>query len=158
MDTFLKDLKYALRMLAKKPAFTAIAVLSLTLGIGANTTIFTLVKGVFLESLPVKDPSRLVALFTTDEHNRSAQTQFLPTSVLNLQDYRSKTDVFSGASMAIFTGATLDVNGSPVQLTAALVDWNFFDAPTWRICCSRAPRSGSAKWRSGFRWAPRDSG
>jgi ABC-type antimicrobial peptide transport system permease subunit len=65
MDAFWKDIKYALRMLARKPGFTVAAVLSLTLGIGTNTTIFTLVKAVFLQSVPVKDPGRLLAAGAT---------------------------------------------------------------------------------------------
>ena len=56
METFLQDLKYAVRMLVKKPGFTLVAVLSLTLGIGANTTIFTLAKAVFLQTVAAKDP------------------------------------------------------------------------------------------------------
>ena len=55
METFFKDIRYAVRMLIKKPGFTAVAVLSLTLGIGANTTIFTLIKAIFLQSVPVKE-------------------------------------------------------------------------------------------------------
>jgi hypothetical protein len=65
MGSFMQDLRYGLRVLAKSPGFTAVAVLSLTLGIGANTTIFTLTKAIFLQSVPVKDPSRLVILYST---------------------------------------------------------------------------------------------
>jgi len=126
METVWKDLKYAVRMLAKKPGFTVIAVLSLTLGIGANTTIFTLVKAVFLQSVPVKDYDRVVAMFTTDEHNKTADSQFLPTSVPNILDCRDKTNVFSAASVALFAGANLDVSGKPVPLAVLLINWDFF--------------------------------
>ncbi len=57
LDTVLRDLKYAFRMLARTPGFTAVAVLTLALGIGANTAIFTLLDQVLLRLLPVKDPS-----------------------------------------------------------------------------------------------------
>ena len=65
MDTFVQDLKYAVRMLLKKPGFTLVAVLSLTLGIGANTTIFTIVKAVFLHIIPVNDPDRAIMVFSS---------------------------------------------------------------------------------------------
>ena len=55
MDTFWQDLKYGLRMVGKNPAFATVVVLSLALGIGANTTIFTLVNAVFLNPLPIED-------------------------------------------------------------------------------------------------------
>src|SRR5579864_6219499 len=65
METLWKDISFGLRMLIRKPAFTAVAVLTLALGIGANTAIFTIFDAVLLQSLPVREPSRLV-LFTHD--------------------------------------------------------------------------------------------
>ena len=73
MSTFLQDLKFGVRLLAKTPGFTVVAALSLALGIGANTTIFTLVNAVLLNPLPVEDPSQLVSVFTTDERNRGSR-------------------------------------------------------------------------------------
>ena len=59
MGTLLKDLRYGIRMLAKTPAFTAVAVLSLALGIGANTTVFSLMDAVMLRSLPIQNPEQI---------------------------------------------------------------------------------------------------
>src|SRR5947199_5221740 len=66
MGTFILDIRYGLRMLAKNPGFTAVAVLMLALGIGANTAIFTLVDAIMLKSLPVADPKRPYRLGDND--------------------------------------------------------------------------------------------
>lgn len=70
MHTLWQDVKYGLRMLARNPGFAAVAILSLALGIGANTTIFTVVNAVLLNPLPVQDSSRLVELDTVDSKPR----------------------------------------------------------------------------------------
>jgi hypothetical protein len=86
VETFWQDFRYAVRMLAKKPAFTAVAILSLSLGIGANTTIFTLVKAVFLQSVPIKDPANVVAIFSTKQIKGITAHQFIPHSRPNAED------------------------------------------------------------------------
>ena len=96
MGTFLQDLRFAARMLLRNPGFTAVAVVSLALGIGANSTIFTLVNAVLLRPLPMADSDRLVALFTTDERNRGSFFNYMQTSRLNFEDYRRGNDVFTG--------------------------------------------------------------
>src|ERR1051325_100335 len=96
MSTFVQDLKFGARLLAKTPGFTVVAALSLALGIGANTTIFTLVSAVLLNPLPVEDPSQLVSVFTTDERNATDNAGFLQTSPSNYADLRDKNEVFSG--------------------------------------------------------------
>ena len=127
MHTFLQDLKYAVRMLLKRPGFTLIAVLSLTLGIGANTTIFTMVKAIFLHAVPVKDPDTVVVVFSSASNKGAVQQQFLPISYLNARDYREKNDVFSGLSVVIPTGVNLVVSGKDVGLFCELVNSDFFD-------------------------------
>jgi len=127
MRTLVEDIKYGLRLLIKAPAFTAVAVLSLTLGIGANTTIFTLAKAVFLESVPVKDPAHVVSLYSNATSRKGPPQEFLPTPYLNAVDYREKTDVFSGSSIAIPNGLKLVVSGKEQQVFGQLVNGNFFD-------------------------------
>ena len=78
MGNFLQDLRYGLRVLAKSPGFTAVAVLSLTLGIGANTTIFTLAKAIFLKTIPVNEPSTLMSLFSTAQSKGGPLQEYLP--------------------------------------------------------------------------------
>src|SRR5215472_3139095 len=94
MSTFLHDLRYGVRMLLRSPVLTLVAALSLGLGIGANTTIFSLINEVFLQPMPVKDPPRLVTIFTTDERNRGAGFfgGRMPMSRLNFEDYREKNE------------------------------------------------------------------
>ncbi|HEV2618011.1 MAG TPA: ABC transporter permease [Candidatus Acidoferrales bacterium] len=122
-----QDVKFAVRMLGKAPGFTAVAVLSLTLGIGANTTIFTLAKAIFLQAVPVKDPSTMMVLFSTARSHNGPLQQFLPTPYPNAVDYRAKTDVFSGSCILVGSGGNLDVSGKKVQVFEMLVNANFFD-------------------------------
>ena len=125
--TFLQDLRYGLRVLAKSPGFAAVAVLSLTLGIGANTTIFTLAKAIFLHSIPVKDPSSVMVLFSTATSRKGPPQEFLPTPLPNAIDYRDDLKSFSGISTAIPNGFTLTVGEKHVQLFGYFVNANFFD-------------------------------
>jgi len=127
MATFLHDLKYGARLLAKAPGFTAIAALSLALGIGANTTIFTLINAVLLNPLPVEDPSELMSVWTTDERNQDGALGFLQVSVLNFKDLRDKNEAFSG--LAAHTGLPLSIssnNGEPQQVFGEIVSGNYF--------------------------------
>src|SRR5690242_21741020 len=107
MDHFLQDVRYALRMLVKTPTFTIVAVLTLALGIGANTAIFTLVNAVFFHPLPVSNPERLMSIFTTDQRNRGAfggaAANFLPISQPNGSDIQHQAQSFS--AVTLYTGA-----------------------------------------------------
>src|SRR5438046_9458174 len=109
MATFVQDLKYGARLLTKAPGFTLVAALSLALGIGANSTIFTLINAVLLNPLPVEDPSQLVTVWTADERNTNPAFGFLQTSPLNYKDYRDKNEVFSG--LAAHQGLPLSISG-----------------------------------------------
>ncbi len=117
-------------MLKKSPGFTVVAVLSLALGIGANTAIFTIINAVFLHPLPVEEPARLAEMFTRDTLTIDANTNFqlTGTSLPNYEDYRDQNTVFSGLALVTFP-IPLNWGGQaePQQLNASLVSGNFFD-------------------------------
>jgi predicted permease len=92
---FLRDVKYGLRSMARAPAFSFFAILALALGIGASTTVFTVVNSLLLHPLPAQAPSRLVSLYTTDLKNQRQSGNLLPISYLNLKDYQARNAVFS---------------------------------------------------------------
>jgi putative ABC transport system permease protein len=128
METMIQDVRYGFRMLLKSPGFTLVAALSLALGIGANTTIFTLINAVFLQPIPVEDPPRLVSVFTTDERNKGDFNDFMPTSQPNFRDYRDGATLFAG--MAAHQGVGLnfvDGTGKPERINGEIVSGNYFD-------------------------------
>ncbi|MHB8542292.1 MAG: ABC transporter permease [Candidatus Acidiferrales bacterium] len=121
MGTLLQDLRYGVRMLAKSPGFTAIAVLTLALGIGANTALFSVVNGVLLNPLPYLQPDRLVALYAkTKDFTRSS------ISYPNFLDWRRDNRSFSG--IAAFREESYDMTGmgEPERVKAEMVSGNFF--------------------------------
>ncbi|HEU5180085.1 MAG TPA: ABC transporter permease, partial [Candidatus Polarisedimenticolia bacterium] len=129
MNTLLQDVRYGLRMLRKSPGFTAVGVLSLALGIGANTTIFTLLNAVFLQPLPVKDLGSLVSVFTTDSKNTGRFLDFMPMSNPNYRDYREQCDAFSDLIGTSGVGASVTAGkGDPEVAFAMLATGNYFDA------------------------------
>ena len=91
----LRDLRHGLRSMGRAPAFTFFAVLTLSLGIGASTTVFTVVNTLLLHPLSVRDPSRLVCLYATDLEAHTQSGSLLPISYPNLQDYQTRNSVFT---------------------------------------------------------------
>ena len=124
----LNDLRFAVRLLGRSPVLTFVAALSLGLGIGANTTVFTLINQVFLRPLPLKEPSRLVSVFTADERNRQqAFGGFMPVSRLNFEDYRTKNETLDGLVAQAFTPVNLSGgSGDPEQILAEIVSPGYF--------------------------------
>ena len=116
MDTLLQDLKYALRSLARSPAFTTAAVLTLALGIGANTAIFSIVDGVLLRPAPMKHADRLMMVWETD---RKSGTIREPSSYPDFLDFQQRNKSF--ASLAAFTPVTVNLTqpgGDPDRVNA----------------------------------------
>ena len=123
-----KDLVFSLRTLRRNPLFTAIAVLSLALGIGANTAIYSLLDQVTLRSLPVNDPQRLVVLHTTYNAPGSS-TSDSNESVFSYpmyRDLRDRSPAFSGVIARMGAGVTLARQGAAEQASAEMVTGNFF--------------------------------
>ena len=132
MGTFLQDLRYALRMLRKNPAFTAVAVLTLALGIGANTAIFSLENAVMLKMLPVKNPGELVVVGDpTEVHSRRMGDPGVSVFSYPLyRDIRDGSTVFSGM-LASGEAHRLRVTGDSIgeisgNTTGVLVSGNYF--------------------------------
>src|SRR5579864_1140888 len=131
MTNIAQDIRYALRNLRKSPAFAAIAVITLALGIGANTAIFTVVNAVFFHPIPVKDPARLMEIFTLDQRKifGAANNNVFPNSFPNGQDIQLRAQSFSGVTVyqSFATPVSLTVNGQPNQYFAQLSSGNYFD-------------------------------
>jgi predicted permease len=129
LETLMQDLRYGARMLRRSPGFSAVAVLSLALGIGANTTIFTVVNAILLNPLPVRDASRLVELDTVDAKTMvtQANTTKLGMSFPNFQDYQRQNEVLTG--LAVWTPVPLTWSGGsePKQVLGELVSASYFD-------------------------------
>src|SRR6201996_60301 len=123
-----KDLVFSLRTLRRNPLFTAIAVLSLALGIGANTAIFSLLDQVTLRSLPVGDPDRLVLLHTkySAPGNSTSDTNETVFSYPMYRDLRDRDPAFSGVIARMGAGVTLVRQGAAEQASAEMVSGNFF--------------------------------
>lgn len=109
--------------MAKSPAYTAVIVLSLALGIGANSAIFTLINAVFLQPLPVKDAPQLISLFTSDPRNPG----FLSTSYLNYKDIRDRNPVFADVMASVGVPIALSTDTQPEQIFGDIATGNYFD-------------------------------
>src|SRR6185436_7422210 len=125
MPTLLQDFRFAIRMLLKNPGFTAVAVLTLALGIGANTAIFSVVSSVLLRPLPCKDPDRLVTVWERSvkkgyEMNHAGAATFL--------DWKAQSTVFeSMAAFGIEEGLSLTGDHEPERINAVPVSANLFE-------------------------------
>ncbi len=122
MHTLLQDFRYALRQLRKSPGFTAVAVLTLALGLGANSAIFSVIDAVLLRPLPFHAPSRLVVVKPTEPGRRDDIGVSYPTFL----DWRAQNHVFEGLSVFRQDDFTLTGRGEPAHLTGAVVSANLF--------------------------------
>src|SRR5207302_2445927 len=148
MNELLQDLRYALRQLRKSPGFTSVAILSLALGIGANTTIFSLLDAILLRNLPVASPQQLV-LFGRGRWVGSVDG--MPDKSWDLfswpfyREFSARNDVFSGVAAidSIEFGTHASLSGGPRWLShIALVSGNFFDVLGVNVAIGRTLTSG----------------
>ena len=122
MDSLIKDVRYAIRGLIKRPAFTAIAVVTLALGIGANTAIFSLVNTVLLRALPVERPEEIVSVSVRGKDD-SMQAMSHP----NYIDYRDQNQVLSGLLIYRFVPLSMSRSGLNERVWGYEVSGNYFD-------------------------------
>jgi predicted permease len=118
-----RDIRFAIRSATRNPALTFVIVISLALGIGANTTIFTLINAVFLRPLPVNDPERLAQVFTV----MPKSTAYQSLSLANYRDFRDNVSEFSGLAAYQGIGANMAGGTEPVAIGGQLVTGNYFD-------------------------------
>jgi len=124
LETVWQDLRYGARSLVKNPLFTLIAVLTLALGIGANTAIFSIVNAVLLRPLPYREPEKLMTIWTT--RRQQGQGQFR-TSLPNFKDWREQSRVFEGMAAYGINLYNLTGGGEPEQIRGAQVSEDFFN-------------------------------
>ena len=118
MDGWVKDARYALRTLIKNPGFALVAIVTMALGIGANTAIFSVVRGVLLAPLPYDEPGELVVLWG---EMRNRDVLHFPSSPPDYRDYRDRADLFEGLSGVFTFQIALTGDGEPEQLDVAAV-------------------------------------
>src|SRR5687768_8339239 len=125
MDSIIKDIRYGLRSLLKRPGYTAIALVALALGIGANTAIFSLVNAVVIQPLPYPDPDRLVWVWG-NIRNGGNRASVAP---LDFVDFRNQNKTFEqfAASFTVPLPVNLTGSGEPERLMASGVTGNYFD-------------------------------
>jgi putative ABC transport system permease protein len=114
METLIKDIRYGLRSLAKRPGFTAVAVITIALGIGVNTAIFSVINAVLLRPLPYSDPERLISF----RSNQSAP---------DLADVESQSKTFSRLGGMVMQPLAYTGSNEPVQFQIGQVTGGFFE-------------------------------
>src|SRR5919107_4677680 len=120
--TILQDLRFGVRRLLKSPGFTLVAVVSLALGVGANTAIFSLVNTVLLRPLPVEKPERLVSVSVLGKDD-----SMLAFSYPTYKDFRDRSEVLSGIFAERLGPMSLSRDGNNQRVWGYLVTGNYFD-------------------------------
>ncbi|MBS1855931.1 MAG: ABC transporter permease [Acidobacteria bacterium] len=146
MGAVLQDVRFALRMFRRSPGFSALAVLTLAAGIGADTAIFSVADALLLRQMPYRDPARLVLL---DAERPAENIHQGPLTWVRFQQVRDRNRSFDGIAAVTSETFNLTGRGEPEQLAAARVSWNFFrilgvTIPLGREFLPEEDRTGSA--------------
>ena len=123
MESWIQDLRHGLRLLARRPGFTAVAVVSLALGVGLNTTLFSVVNAVLLRNTPVQAPDRRVEVYSS----LSDEFPYLTSSYPDYLAIRDGADAFSGVAAHAFVRGILSTGGTPALITGETITPNYFD-------------------------------
>jgi len=123
MGEFLQDLRVGMRQLVRRPAFAVTAIGSLALGIGVMTTLFTVVNAVLLKSSPLRDPDRLVEIYSSQR----GQDMLLTTSYPDLQSLRAGVPALSGLAAHAYVRGVLSTSSTPLLVMGEAVTANYFD-------------------------------
>src|SRR5689334_13396158 len=123
METLLRDVRFGLRMLARNPGFTAVAIITMALGLGANTALFSVVNGVMLKSLPFKEPDRLVFVLET---NAKFPAPGVSASSLNYRDWKEQSHSFESLAARQGFAGNLTSSERPEKILGEKVTWDYF--------------------------------
>ncbi len=134
MQTLWQDLRYGARMLAKKPGFTLVAVLTLALGIGANTAIFSVVNAVLLRSFPYQEPDRVMMVWEKRVRENKNDNVVAPA---DFTDWKTRQQVFEGMAAQIETTLDLTGDGEPERILAGNVSASFFNVMGVKLALGR---------------------
>jgi predicted permease len=126
IGTVWRDLRFGVRTLLKSPAFTVVAVLSLALGIGANTAIFSVVNGILLRPLPYPEPDRIVDVWHTPPQASFPGQRIFSVSPANYLDWKQQSRSFEQMAVYQYAGFSLSDGGEPVRVTGAAVSSDLF--------------------------------
>src|SRR3984957_14878991 len=125
MSNLLLDLRFSLRAIRRSPLFASVAILSLALGIGANTAIFTLMDQLMLRRLPIKNPDQLVALHQQGAHNGNNMGRWMHSYPV-YQDFQKRAQPFSEVLCRRLIPASISVDNQTERVDAEMVSGNFF--------------------------------
>src|SRR5437660_1480288 len=124
MDTLLQDLRYAIRLLRRSPGFAVAAILTLALGMGANTVMFSVLNTVLLRPLPYPNPDKLVQIWETDSRRGDMHGV---VSAYNFVDWRNQSQTIDQMATYSFSDVVLAGQKTPVRISAVFVSAGFFE-------------------------------